>query len=138
MFVIFLIGAAVGIAGALYFLMLVKTTKKNKEDDISNEGSIIYLNFLLLNKEEVVKGTVEEKLTSRFGNSSATRKLAKKLGKFAAGRVPDAAVTGIVCVSCMAMPVLSILFCILIVFVVGICVCGFRQDWCWYHRCTSG
>jgi len=93
MFVIFLIGAAVGIAGALYFIMLVKTTKKNKENP-DNEGSLIYLNFLLLNKEEVVKGTVEEKLTSRFGNNTATRKLAKKLGKFAAGRVPDATVTG--------------------------------------------
>jgi hypothetical protein len=93
MFVIFLVGAAVGVAGALYFLMLVKTTKKNKEDT-GNEGSIIYMNFLLLNKEAVVKDTVEEKLTSRFGNNTATRKLAKKLGKFAAGRVPDAAVTG--------------------------------------------
>lgn len=91
MFFIFLVGLALGGVGALYFLYLVRTSKKNKKDQI--DGALIYLNFLLLNKREVVIDTVEAKLTSRFGSGSTTKKLASKLGKIAAKRIPDSAVT---------------------------------------------
>ena len=47
--------------------------------------------------ENVIHDTVEAKLTSRFGNNSSTRFLASRLGKLAASRVPDSAVTGALC-----------------------------------------
>ena len=95
MFALFVVGVIIGIAGTLYFLMLLKTAKSKKSSDSnsSSEGSVIFLNFLILNKEEVVTGTVEAKLTSKFGNNSSTRYLASKLGKYAASRLPDSAVT---------------------------------------------
>jgi len=92
MFYIFLAGSIFGAICALYILTLIKD--KNKADEKVTTGVLIYLNFLLLNKEEVVAGTVEAKLTSRFGNSSRVKNFASKLGKFAAGRVPDSAITG--------------------------------------------
>lgn len=91
MFYIFLTGAIFGALCALYILTLIKD--KNKDDD-KVAGVYIYLNFLLLNKEEAVADTVEAKLTSRFGNSTRVKNFASKIGKFAAGRVPDSALTG--------------------------------------------
>jgi hypothetical protein len=80
MFTSFIIGLLAGIVLCLYFLVIVKQKKAKNNKSNSVNGQAIYLNFIILDKNEAVQTGVEQKIQDKMGRGYFRDKIAKKLG----------------------------------------------------------
>lgn len=83
-----LLGIVVGFAGCLYYLAS-KKIKSGGDLAAAVKGQSVYLNFLILDKSEVVQAGVEAKLSEKIGSGFFRDKLKKKLATVAANKVSD-------------------------------------------------
>jgi hypothetical protein len=89
---VFVLGLVFGAAGALFVLVWLRLKNDSAgESRTRDKGFILYLNFLLMNKEEVVYERVKGRIGSRFGGEGP---LSRAVASWASRRVTDEKVVG--------------------------------------------
>jgi glucose-6-phosphate-specific signal transduction histidine kinase len=91
----FWFGFFAGVGVAAYLMVLnMKRTEKTKKDKSGKEikGEILYLNVMILDKEQAVKANVATKVTDKIGTGFYATKIANRIASRVAASVSDATV----------------------------------------------
>ena len=85
----FVVGVVFGFLSCLYYLLILKKNYQKQQEKEEIKGKSLYINFLLLSKDEMIKNKVEEKLQEKIGKGYFRDKITNKISEVAINKIQD-------------------------------------------------